>query len=482
MSEPNLAALLETLLPKRGVRVVQLGRGSAGVQKQLAPLFAAYGAEIVTIEDGAPEAGSAAQYGDPFNIALPGGVGLCVVTLSLARIPDVFEELINDQLATVVEEGGVVLAMFCRDASDAGLDALRITQPHTRAALRDFVRDQFGRERIDDPEILRKRFAKDGVYEFMGWASRTGRPVAGEPLVWVALCRRDAERTEQAFTRTDRADRFPLRDLRTFVETLRGANVPLLPIDAFAQRLKAPDDSGFGLIKLDLHRQIRRPLEVARLLTRQNVPGLFLMMPLHPFNEAFFDAPHTWDILRAIADGGHEIGLHLDVFHLIRAHGDLYEGVGTAVEDFHKHGFAIRAATLHGDTRKHILERGLVREDFFEEDAALSKWDGQPPEGEAELVNHIRRYSYRELAARCGIKYLVEERFRHNGVLVSDAPLTYVTDNNRSLEARNLPASAGTTRLVAPQPFRIDERFARSVAGAVRTQPFLALFHPQWFW
>jgi hypothetical protein len=371
-----------------------------------------------------------------------------------------------------------VLVQFCRDASDAALTAMKAS-PDSRQALQQFMRDQFGALTLRDPSPLMNRFAQDAAYEFVDWASRAGQP--DEPLVWLALRRRATGQGKRGFARSDRPNRYPLRQLQPLIKELRAAGVDFVPVDAFADRIVSPsDDSPIAHLKLDLHRQIHRPLEVARVLTEERVPALVLMMPRHPFNEAFFDAPHTWNILSAIRDGGHEIGLHLDVFHLIRAFGDLYKGVEAAVGDFRRHGFNVRAATLHGDTRKHVVERRLVREDFFEEDAARSVWDGKPPEGEARLVDHVRRYSYRTLAEKYGIRYLAEEWFRKDGALTGDVPLTYMTDNNRALEVRNLRSEP--TRLVASEQFRIEPDFARALAGRLRAQQFLALFHPQWFW
>jgi len=473
-SAPRLAELLEAAGLRRGARVLRIGRGSSSVEMQLAALLGSHTVQMIATVD------------DPFNVPLPGAIDLCVVTLSLAQTPDVFEELIYDPLSTIVVQGGFVLVQFCRDATDLTLDRLKIA-PQVRAALQGFFRVHFGVEALTDPEPVRARLANDQYFEFLGWAPRAKRAVTDEPIVWLALRRRTVrDGTMRGFARSDRPDRYPLRQLGDFVGALRAAGIALLPVDAFTDRIQArcaatqaAPAGPFGLIKLDLHRQIRRPLEVARLLGEKGVPGLFLMMPRHPFNEAFFDAPETWTILRAIADGGHEIGLHLDVFNLLRTFGNLYEGVAAAVDDFHKRGFAVRAATLHGDTRKHLLERGLVREDFFEEDAARSTWDGKPPVGEEYLTEHVRRYSYRTLAQEFGIVYLAEERFRRDGNLIGEAPLTYASDNSHSLQIRNL-ARGGL--LAAPERFRIPPEFARTAAEALRAQPFLALFHPQWFW
>jgi hypothetical protein len=470
VTEPGLSALLETAGVRRGVRVLLLGRMSANARRQLDPVLAAHAASVIAIDDG-----------DPFNAPLPGGIGLCVVTLPVARMPDVFEELIYDQLADVLAARGILLIQFSRDASDAALDALKVSHPQTRMVLQEFSHAHFGTLTLNEPSPLIRRFANDGAYEFFGWASRSQRPATGEPVVWLVLRRKADAGQARGFERTDRSDRYPLRHVQALMRELIGAGISLVSVDRFAQDGVAAGKP-CGLLKFDLHRQIHRPIEVAHMLTDAHVSALFLMMPRHPFNEAFFDEASTWHTLDAIRGGGHEIGLHLDVFHLIRAFGDLYAGTEAAVADFRKRGFDIRAATLHGDTRRHIVERGMVREDFFEEDAARSAWDGRPPLGEETLADHVRRYSYRTLAERCGIRYLAEERFRMDGRLVREKPLVYLSDNSRSIAVRNIPAGEGTTSLTAPRPFRIEAEFSRNVARTLSVHPFLALLHPQWIW
>ena len=52
--------------------------------------------------------------------------------------------------------------------------------------------------------------------------------------------------------------------------------------------------------------------------------------------------PKVWHELAAM---GHEIGLHLDPFHMIREYGDLYKGTADALADMRSRGLTIRAAT-----------------------------------------------------------------------------------------------------------------------------------------
>jgi hypothetical protein len=464
MSATN--SLLSLLATAPDAPALAIGRASPAAKAQI---DAALGGRPVTT----------LEADDPFNAPLPDELGLCFVTLALARLPDAFEELLPDRLAPRLREGGIVALHLCRDASDAALNGMKVMHPATRAALKDFLIHHFGAETAAPADIAAK--FEHGAFACLGIASRGKRAAEEEPIVWLVLKRR-AGTGPAAFPRTKRADRYPLDEFQTFLEDLRAADVALLPVDAFAAEAARPARA-IGHIKLDLHRNIVRPREVAARMRAAGVPGLFLMMPRHPFNAAFFDAQETWKTLAAIRDMGHEIGLHLDVFNVLKVHGDLYEGLAILLEDFTRRGFPIRAATLHGDTRAHLTERGLRRLDFFVEDQGISRWDGIAPEGEEYLVAHIGRYSYAELATRFGIRYLSERVFRVDGKLLVEPALLYASDNARALQVLGIPDASGTfDELTCPTPFRLPRDFTRDAILKLKQSPFVALFHPQWFW
>ncbi len=417
---------------------------------------------------------------DPFNAPLPRRIELCFITLALVRLPDVYEELLSGRLAAATLPGGVVALQLCRDASDETLNSMKVVHPAARKALSDFLTAHFGKTTVSAKHIAAK-FAT-GPFACLGVASRNRRVVDEDPIVWVVLKRRAGRDGPPAFPRTPRADRYPLDEFEAFLNDLREAGVTPLPVDRFAEEAAAPTRP-IGHIKLDLHRNIVRPLEVAERMQRARVPGLFLMMPRHPFNEAFFDADATWETLAAIRGMGHEIGLHLDVFNVLKEHGDLYRGLEILLADFTRRGFPIRAATLHGDTRPHLTARGLRRLDFFAEDRAVTRWDGKPPEGEEYLVEHIGRYSYGELARRFGIRYLSERVFRVDGAVLGGNALVYLSDNGRALQVQGIPDAKGRyDELTAPVPFRLPRDFTRQAVERLKQNPFVALFHPQWFW
>jgi hypothetical protein len=268
---------------------------------------------------------------------------------------------------------------------------------------------------------------------------------------------------------------------------MKDANISTETTKRFAKRLARPNGGplkgGYGLLRFDIHGNIERPLRVAKELKALEMHGLFLTMHRHPVNDAIYDAPATWDALRQIAEMDHEVGLHFDPFYLIRAHGDLYAGIGAAVAELKERGVKVQTASVHGDTRAHIKACGLQANDFFAEGYRQTKWNGQAPEGETFLAEHVKRYSQAKIAEDHGIRFFVEANFSHMGQLVGEDSPAYLSDNRRQLRVNNLPDEQGNNMLLlaAPEPLRITPEFAREVATALKTRPFLALFHPQWY-
>jgi hypothetical protein len=303
---------------------------------------------------------------------------------------------------------------------------------------------------------------------------------------------KSATAATQILRRFTGADQFTQRDFRAFAGALKDAGIAFQLIDAFVDRYsayydanpKAADrpDAKFGHLKFDIHGDIARPVEMARILNELDVRGMFLVMHRHALNESWYGTQKMWDALKEIRGFGHEIGLHADPFHLITTHGDLYAGVEAAIEDFAKQGFAIRAMTLHGDSRPHIKARKLQANDFFADGFRKSKWDGLPPEGQEKLAEHVRRYKHRKLYRKCGIEYVADGNLVRHGALIVDAPIMYLSDNHRCLRIGNIePRIVQGRVLESPDTFAITPEFTAEAVKVLVRRPFLALFHPQWY-
>jgi hypothetical protein len=184
--------------------------------------------------------------------------------------------------------------------------------------------------------------------------------------------------------------------------------------------------------------------------------------------------------LRNIQAMGHEIGLHLDPFDLVRRQGDLIAATAQAADELRGKGLTIEAATLHGDTRASIRARKLRSLDFFQDGAHISTWDSAPPEGDEALTEHFGRYTLAELKAKAGIRFLVETTFGFDGTMIEPIVPLYISDNTRALRISGPKRRRQKEHEL--EMFRISPTLARSMSKRMREQPFLALFHPQWYW
>lgn len=455
----TLEALLRATAIPEGARALTIGSAPDATRKRIEAIVGRRTLDRVDLY--------------PSDGALPNGAGLCFVTPSLARIADAFEELLCERLADSILPGGAVALLFCRDARHTALDALRIDNAQTREDLGAFLQHHFGAEAAGQSAIAAK-FAR-GPFEFLGLAPRSRLSVEDDPLVWLVARRREGAEPGRAFPRSPRRDRFPLETLGALAARLKAAGIAFAPVDAFSARLAGATPA--ALIKLDIHRSIRRAFEAAETLAAAGAPALFLMMHRHPLNEAYYDDESTWRMLRDIEGMGHEVGLHLDPFHLIRSHGDLDLGLERALAEMRGKGLALRAATLHGDTAAHLRARDFFAQDFFREFDYRRRFDGTPPRGEEELAGHAGRYSLETIARERGLVYFAEACFVAGGQVLRKSAMPYLTDNSRTLSLLHAGEDMADER-----PFRISETFADRAARVLKDRSFLALFHPQWFW
>jgi hypothetical protein len=496
---PTLGAVLEAASLPGQARILELGGGTRG-QKTLKPFLANFEGPVFLVDNEIEK--SSARFtrvgADPATAELPCDIDLCIAMPALARIPDTVEGLLYDRIYPALLEGGIVVLLFLRDASSGTLNSIGATAASVRATLQRFLNHHFGTDVIGDSRQVEERFVRCPYFEFVALASRGKSSFTADPLLWLVLRKRagtSAMRNDQdrAFPRSPRPDQFSLSQLGEFVEALKEADVALVPVDEFAERYEAyramrrkqrmQFAACCGHLKFDIHGNVQRALEIATMLHERSTPGLFLMMHRHALNQDFYDSPSTWEMLRQIRAMGHEIGIHADPFYLIRTAGDFHEGLRKALADFTQRGFAVRTATLHGDTREHIKARQLQANDFFGERYRRSKWDGIPPVGEEELAQHVHRYSHHYIADRLGIRFFSEVNFVRDGELLSERPMLYVSDNRRALRIGSIPESvAPFEELAAQVPFVIDRGFVEQAVAILRRCPFLALFHPQWYW
>ena len=287
-------------------------------------------------------------------------------------------------------------------------------------------------------------------------------------------------------------EQFQQSEFAAFLQATQEAGIAMLTIDEFATRYSAyydahphaskRQDARFGHIKFDIHGDIVRPVEMARILNRAGVRGLFLIMHRHALNDSWHGSAQMWDALAEIRDLGHEIGLHADPFHLIATHDDLYAGLESALAEFRARGYPMRTMTLHGDSRAHIKARKLQANDFFADEFRKSKWDGIAPEGQEMLAEHVRQYKHRKLYRKLGIEYVADVNLVKKGKLIVRESMMYLSDNQRRLRIGHVPKRVVPSGIFeASELFSIPPEFIAQAVEILVQRPFLALFHPQWF-
>lgn len=442
--------------------------------------------------------GEILRAGTPLSLELPVQVGFCAILSGPAQMRDIFEELLFEQLPEALADRAIVAVQFCRDASEGALTGIQFSSSRAKENLRDFLSSQFETTKLDDENAIAERFAANPHYEYLGWCPRDTADAVRDPFVWLVLRKRPGagnrpalaaqrpERPHSGFPRTPSANQFLLSDFESLVSEMRQADINLVTVKRYANRLekytaKRGDQHhrrSFGLLKFDVHGNIHRPLEMARILSRHSANGLFLMMPRHPLNEHFYDQPSTWRILQEIESLGHEIGIHIDPFHLVATYGNIYTGLDAALSDFGSRGIVVRSATLHGDSRAQIKERKLQANDFFHDGVRKSKWDGKLPRGEMHLADHIHGYSLVKLSSDFGITYFPEVNFLKDGKRLTKRPIAYLSDNVRAFALR----TGSDKQHLLSQSRRLDSDFLQKALASLAGQPFLALFHPQWYW
>lgn len=494
---PTLKAALDAAQVPSSARVLQLGGGQGPLASALSGID---GPVFLADPDGADSPPRVSRIGgDPFVAEFPSDIDLCLAVPGLVRIPDMIEGLLFDGIYPALREGGIVALLFPRDATDRTLIAQGAAAIRVRATLQAFLEAHFGGPVIAEPEQIGAKFEHCPFFEFVDIATRGKGTFDADAMVWLILRKRAGrppkarKKQTRAFARTPRTDQFSLDELKGLLSSLKEAGVALLPVHEFSERYAAywaldsrarrQFNSPVGLVKFDIHGNIRRAYEIAEMLSDIGVPGLFLMMHRHPLNQEYYDSPLTWRMLKRMQASGHEIGIHADPFLLIRESGDLHRGLKEAIIDLRHHGLTIRSATLHGDTREHIKARGLQANDFFRERYRKTRWDGLPPEGEETLAAHVHQYSHRRIASQFGIEYFPEVNFLKDGQLLTRDSMLYMSDNARAIRITGIPRYVSPLdQLTAEKPFVIDPVFVDKAVGILTKRPFLALFHPQWYW
>lgn len=255
---------------------------------------------------------------------------------------------------------------------------------------------------------------------------------------------------------------FQLEEVIGWLLTLKGRGV----LFGFPEDIERFGKNSLAILKHDIHDDLDRAVEMARVEHAHDIHGLYFMMGPHVLNRSFYGAERTWTQLRLIQSLGHRIGLHLDPFVALKQ-GGIHEFAARTVAEFAAQGIVLRYGNCHGDRKYEAL--GVRVTDYFAE--LVSK---QPPLSgplAEKMSTHLGKYFLKHMADAYELSYWVEGRVFRAGVPQQRA--LYVTDNTGCIRI----AAKG----LSSKPFELDESFVAASAEALSSTHSIILLHPQWY-
>ena len=179
------------------------------------------------------------------------------------------------------------------------------------------------------------------------------------------------------------------------LEALCGAGVPVRPVsqvDALAA-----ESTPAVMLKHDVHGV--DPDDLVKFARREASLGIratFLFMPPgHPVTVSSYDLDTQCTMMREILAIGHEVGLHLDPYHLVQDEPDLLEdSLRSVLNRFAERGIEMTVGTTHGNTQdpNRDIDGYETAMDFFSETARHDDFPtlSRVPESSAALIREHR--------------------------------------------------------------------------------------------
>ncbi len=256
----------------------------------------------------------------------------------------------------------------------------------------------------------------------------------------------------------------------------------------------------------DVHSQIEPCRAFAREEARRGVRTSFFFLPESRYNREWFGTSQMFDVLADLRDAGAELGFHIDPFELDILYGRfdfLYRPVYRRVREwkayFHRRGFPMAVANLHGSTKHR--RSGMVASDFFRE----TQRDRNVIRGcdPSRFHPHFGRYRLRRLPfdRTVVLSMVYEQRARR-----LTHPDYYLSDNSKRIVLHKIDPERELSLLLTDFHANVEhlrrtgryEELRRHVelegdlwsldadliAELVRRidgRRVLALIHPQWF-
>jgi hypothetical protein len=190
------------------------------------------------------------------------------------------------------------------------------------------------------------------------------------------------------------------------------------------------NSSDVSLIKHDVHSAFNVSIELAS--HEQSLGAASTFYFLEPTHKSLHrvDKKQIEETIYAVADMGHNIGLHLDVHDTLEKHGDLYAGL-SEIKDWLENCSkkAVIDVNLHGNTELRKLygsPKGLLKLRKNSSKAVPHKI-----EVAGKYVSMRASYDKQTIAENIGLRYWADARVYKEGTLV--ASNAYLSDNSGRL-------------------------------------------------
>ncbi len=283
----------------------------------------------------------------------------------------------------------------------------------------------------------------------------------------------DQHRTYRSIIPNKDNKSFALSDVVALYEALKSAGCQTLTATKFYESCVSGNMAGNCLIKHDIHSDMRRTLNFAKMESDLEIQSVYFAMPSHKLTVTYFGSDYMWGVYDEIVNMGHELALHLDLHDLIIRYGDIENGIIETIKLFESNGFQIETANLHGNS--------TLRKLYGSPKAFLKKRNR-----DSESLSHIypicdesfNKYyasvSLEGLAQRYGIYNWVDTAFFREGE--KQNVLCYCSDNSGSIKL----GCAGSNK-VESTDYIIESDTSAQIARHCKNVASLFLLHPQYY-
>lgn len=275
-------------------------------------------------------------------------------------------------------------------------------------------------------------------------------------------------------------ENFRLEQLLSFLQSIRRQAELCLPAE-FVQSLQHSQGRIFSrpahCIKHDIHHDLLSAYRLAREEAALGIRGIFFIMPPHELSDRYIERKETMELLQAMQNLGHEIGVHVDPLELELQRGGFFQELEAFLRRLRHDGLYIQCGNTHGNTRLQS-KYGLRCNDFFMEVAKLRT--DQPQASSQDCP--VCRASLVDVFARLGLRYWFDTVIFDQGSPVQGRRLQ-LGDNYQRLELYDVHqgSSFDYELLLQGGPWNIDIGLQNELLQHISTTACAYLLHPQFY-